>query len=297
MNNSYIMSESLEARQKRTRAAMITAGFAALMIVLMIIIKWDIPKIEKEFTPVEVEIALNLPEPPDPPEQALGGGGGGGNPVSNPEPAGQAPPTPPTTGEKDESDDAEVSENNNTPIPKAVKPKPDVKEIVKTGPVKPVEKPAEIPVPPKPKIPLYKGATDHGNATGGGADIAKGYEKGGSGNGSGVGRGDGTGGGSGNGNGGGNGTGVGTGTGPKRISGSRTVISPKPMNVEDDLKGKIVAEIKVSPDGVGTFIRAKGGSLMSSAAAKEVVRDWLRRNKFNKVGDETIEVYEFNINY
>jgi len=298
MNNSYIMSESLEARQKRTRALLITAGFAAIMTVLLIVIKWDIPKIEKEVLPVEVEIALNLPEEPiPPPEQALGGGGGGGNPVQAPGPAGQAPPTPPDKGEEEESDDAEVSPNNNTPIPKAVVPKPDTKKIVDAGPKKPVEKPVETPPsPPRPKN-VYKGASDHGTATGG--NNATTYERAGGqrGGGTGVGNGPGYGGGTGGGTGGGNGTGAGTGTGPRRTSGSRYVINPKPMNVEDDLKGKIEAEIKVSPDGVGTFIRATKGSLMNSATAKEIVKDWLRRNRFDKQAEEGIVRYEFVINY
>lgn len=295
MNNSYIMSESLEARQKRIRAAMITAGVAAALAVLMIIIKWDTPKIEKVFVPVEVEIALNLPEPPPVPEQALGGGGGGGNPVQAPGPAGQAPPTPPDNGDADESDDADVSDNNNTPIPKASNPKPNVKQIAETGPKKEDVKPVVTPSPPRPKAVM--GNNNHGTERGG--NEATTYERNGGtrGGGNGVGNGPGNGGGTGGGTGGGNGTGVGTGTGPRRVSGSRYVINPKPMNVEDDLKGRIVAEIKVSPDGVGTFVKSKGGSLMNNTTAKEIVRDWLKRNRFDKKAEEGIVEYEFVINY
>ena len=133
-----------------------------------------------------------------------------------------------------------------------------------------------------------------GNNTGGGTQDN--YERsGGRGTGLGVGTGPGTGGGRGTGTGGGNGPGLGTGNGPSRVSGSRNVLSPKPMNAGENIEGKIRAEIRVSPDGIGTFVRATGGALMSNRQAIEIVRDWLRRNRFNKSDAETIEVYDFNI--
>jgi hypothetical protein len=42
---------------------------------------------------------------------------------------------------------------------------------------------------------------------------------------------------------------------------------------------KVQAEIQVSADGVGTLVRTVRGSLMSDAKAKDIIRDWLRRNK------------------
>jgi hypothetical protein len=110
-----------------------------------------------------------------------------------------------------------------------------------------------------------------------------------------VGNGSGTGGGSGTGDGGGNGSGSGSGNGPRRVSGSRYVINPKPMNAGENIQGKIVAEIKVSSDGRGTFLFAKGGSLMSNNQAIEIVKDWLRKNRFNTAGEESNVAYEFNI--
>jgi hypothetical protein len=57
----------------------------------------------------------------------------------------------------------------------------------------------------------------------------------------------------------------------------------------------VEAEIQVSADGVGTLLRTRNGSLMSDPQAKDIIRDWLRRNKFNKAGEESVVVYEFNI--
>ena len=132
-----------------------------------------------------------------------------------------------------------------------------------------------------------------GTGTGGGVSTT--YERtGGSGTGTGVGTGKGTGGGTGGGIGGGNGTGSGTGNGPRRISGSRIVINPKSMDAGENLKGKVFAEIRVSPDGIGTFIRAARGSRWTSGEAIDIIREWLRRNRFNKANEESTVVYEFN---
>lgn len=132
-----------------------------------------------------------------------------------------------------------------------------------------------------------------GNSTGGGA--AEDYDRsGGSGKGSGVGTGNGTGGGTGNGNGGGNGTGSLELVMAQEKSGNRVVINPKSMNAGENLKGKVLAEIKVSPDGVGSFIRATRGSTYTSGPAITIIQEWLRRNRFNKTEDESVVVYEFN---
>ena len=138
------------------------------------------------------------------------------------------------------------------------------------------------------------GKTLSGTGTGGGTadkyDIA-----GGNGNGTGVGRGPGYGGGTGGGTGGGNGTGLGTGNGPRRVSGSRSIVTSGKLDACENISGKVEAEIKVSADGVGTLVRTVRGSLMSDGQAKDIIRDWLRRNRFNKTGEESVVVYEFNI--
>jgi hypothetical protein len=66
------------------------------------------------------------------------------------------------------------------------------------------------------------------------------------------------------------------------------------MNAGENLKGKVFAEIKVSPDGIGTFVRTTRGSTYTGGEAVDIIREWLRRNRFNKADDESLVVYEFN---
>ena len=90
MSNAYLMSASLEAR-KNAQATMITAGFAGLMVLLMFLLKWELPVFEQTIQQPGIEVQLNLPEEPT---VIAKGGGGGGNTVKAVEPAGIAPPTP-----------------------------------------------------------------------------------------------------------------------------------------------------------------------------------------------------------
>jgi hypothetical protein len=66
------------------------------------------------------------------------------------------------------------------------------------------------------------------------------------------------------------------------------------MDAGENLRGKVLAEIKVSPDGIGSFIRATRGSTYTAGQAIEIIREWLRRNRFNKTNQESTVVYEFN---
>lgn len=294
MNNTYIMSATLDAR-KNTQAAMITAGFVAFMILLMFLLKWKLPVHEHIEEPIVMEVELNLPE--EPPTPVSGGGGGGGNPVQATGAPGIAAHVPPPPGVEADSKDLVTDETDKTSpeVTKTINPKPTENKVVqntsvvKTPPKPVVENPA-----PKLKQGAQLGKTTTGTKTGGGA--VEDYERtGGRGNGTGVGNGDGYGGGTGGGSGGGNGTGSGTGNGPKRVSGSRYVSSPKPMNAGENIAGKIIADIRVSADGIGTFIRARGGSLMNDPQAISIVRDWLRKNRFNAASEESMVAYEFNI--
>lgn len=285
------MSASFEAK-KNTQATMITAGIAGLILLLMFLWSWTIPTLIPPPFDEGIMVELNIPDEPMP---MLGGGGGGGNPVQASGEKGTAY-SPPQPGTNEDSRDIEEDDaDKSTPaILRPDNPKPDAKKInenksvVKTPPKEIVTTPA----PQKPKAVL--GRTTSGTNTGGGA--AEDYARsGGAGTGNGVGNGSGTGGGTGTGNGGGNGSGSGTGTGPRRVSGSRYVINPKPMNAGENIQGKIVAEIKVSSDGRGTFLFGKSGSLMSNNQAIEIVKDWLRKNRFNTAGEESTVAYEFNI--
>lgn len=285
------MSASLETHY-RSRAYLITAGFAGFMVLLMLFLKWKIPVFEHLTEEPGIEVELNLPE--EPPAVLAGGGGGGGNPVEAAGPAGTAPPTPPAPGVEDDSKDIETDDEDKEapPVIRPVNPKPVNKVVENTSVVKTTPKPViENPAPPRPKAVL--GRTVSGSNSGGG--VATTYDRsGGSGTGTGVGNGPGTGGGTGGGVGGGNGTGSGTGNGPRRVSGSRVVINPKSMDAGENLKGKVFAEIRVSPDGIGTFVKANRGSVYTSGQAIEIIREWLRRNRFNKSNEESTVVYEFN---
>jgi len=289
MNYYTAMMQSFE-REKNKQAGLITGGIALAMLLAFIFLKWPLPKIE--LTPPEMYVEVQLEQPKD---VKYGGGGGGGNTVKAPNPKGIAKPSV-VPGVKEESKDFETNDKDEK-APEATKPanpKPTAKAVVpNTSPIKTNPKPiVETPAPPTPKA--VAGKTLTGSGTGGGTadkyDVA-----GGNGNGTGVGKGPGYGGGTGGGSGGGNGTGIGTGNGPKRVSGNRTIVTSGKLDAGENISGKVEAEIKVSADGVGTLVRTVRGSLMSDSQAKDIIRDWLRRNRFNKTGDESLVVYEFNI--
>ena len=61
MNNAYIMSASLEAKN-RNQAYMITAGFAGLVILMMFLLKWKLPISEIAISEPGIEVELNLPD-------------------------------------------------------------------------------------------------------------------------------------------------------------------------------------------------------------------------------------------
>lgn len=290
MNYYTAMMQSFE-KEKNRRAALITGGIALAMLFTFILIKFPLPKIEIQPPQMYVEVDLEdlLPA------KKYGGGGGGGNTVKADKPKGIAKASVPP-GEPHDSKDFETNDKDVVApkVNKPVNPKPEATKVnPNTSVVK--ENPKPIVETPAPKIPkAVAGKTLSGNGNGGGTadkyDVA-----GGNGNGNGVGRGPGYGGGSGGGSGGGTGPGVGTGTGPRRISGSRTIVTSGKLDAGENISGKVEAEIKVSADGVGTLVRTVRGSLMSDGQAKDIIRDWLRRNRFNKTGEESVVVYEFNI--
>lgn len=301
MYKNMAMAMDLEfERKKNTRAALITAGVAGLLMLIMFLWKWPIHELTKPLPDEGIMVELNLPDEPEVPQYAaVSGGGGGGNPVQAAGDPGLAPHTPPVPGvDEDVKDlDEDETEKESPPIIKPDNPKPKAKEINKnTNPVKVPEPKKEVVTPPQPK-PNPKavlGKTTGGTGTGGN-NAATTYDRaGGSGTGSGIGNGSGTGGGTGTGSGGGNGRGGGRGTGPRRVSGNRSVISPKNMDAGENLRGKVLARIKVSPDGVGTYISAERGSTYTSGEAVNIIKEWLRRNKFNATAEESVVVYEFN---
>lgn len=288
MNNAYIMAATLEAKQ-RSQAWMITGGFTGLMILLLFLLKWDMPTIEQiaQETGIDVEITLP-PDPPEPPPSSNEeSGGGGGNPVQAAGQAGVASYTPSTTSK--EVDEDEDKANPEVTTPKAINvkaPKINETSVAKAEP-KPI---VETPAPKVPKAVLGKTTTGTGKG-GGNADD---YDRaGGKGNGTGVGNGNGTGGGSGNGNGGGNGPGNGSGSGPKVTRGDRKII--RTYRFEGDLdKAVVYANINVLPDGTGKFESIAKGSSNSNAAYKQAIIQYLQNIKFDKADHESKLTVQFN---
>lgn len=284
------MSAQIDEKN-RQQAILITAGFAGLMLLLMFLLRWDFPKIEKLAQDPGIEVELNLPEDPPLPETQDDGGGGGGNPVQAAGPAGIAPETPPSPGEPDDSKDLEEDDKSESPpITKPPVVKPEATKITNKSVVKAEPKPVEVPAPPRPKAVL--GKTTTGTGKGGGA--VDDYDRaGGSGNGAGVGNGNGTGGGTGNGTGGGNGTGTGRGNGPKVTRGDRKIV--RYYSFQGDLdKAVIYANVNVSPEGVGKFVSIAKGSTQTSSAYKEAIIQYLQNIKFDKADHESMLTVQFN---
>jgi hypothetical protein len=289
MNNSFTMAINLREKEHRQKAIMVTAGFTAFAILLMIFLKWKLPEIEIIAQEPGIEVELNLPPDPPIPETEQDGGGGGGNPVHAAGEAGVAPHTPPAPGEEKDSKDLEDNNDKEaTPIIKPVATKPNATTITNTSTAK-VERPVEVPAPPRPKAVL--GKTTTGTGRGGGADD---YDKpGGSGTGSGVGNGSGTGGGSGSGNGGGNGSGSGGGSGPKVTRGDRKIV--RSYSFEGDLdKATVYANVNVTPDGIGSLVSIAKGSTNSSAAYKQAIMRYLQNIRFDKSDHESMITVQFN---
>lgn len=292
MNNAYAMSASLEKEKHRSEALMITGGFTAFMILLMIFLKWEIPSFERIAQDPGIEVELNLPpDPPLPPETADDGGGGGGNPVQAAGPAGVAPPATPVPGEN--QDAKEVDDDNTRDAVTVHKPtvmKPEAKAVTNTSVAKTEPKVIETPAPPRPKAVL--GKTTTGTGRGGGA--ADDYDRaGGNGTGSGVGNGSGRDGGTGSGTGGGNGSGGGSGNGPKVTNGDRKIV--RSYSFEGDLdKATIYANVNVSPEGVGKFMNIAKGSSNSGNAYKEAIIRYLQNIRFDKSDHESVVTVRFN---
>ena len=290
MNYYTVMMQSFE-KEKNKQASLITGGIALALMLAFIFLKWPLPKIELQ--PQDMYVEIDLGEPP--PDIKYGGGGGGGNIVKADLDKGIAKPAVvPGTPEETKNFETNEKDGETVPIRKPANPKPDVKtvnpnnSVVKTTP-KPV---IETPAPRQTKAVVGRTLTGSGN---GGGTADKYDIAGGNGTGYGVGNGSGTGGGTGGGDGGGNGTGLGSGNGPRRVSGNRSIVTNSKLDAGENISGKVEAEIKVSADGVGTLVRTVRGSLMSDGQAKEIIRDWLRRNRFNRTGEESFVVYEFNI--
>ncbi len=293
---ALLMTQDFE-RQKNLQASLITGGIAGVIILILFLIKLEIPILFPPLPETAVEVELNLP--PDLeglPDGSGVGGGGGGSPVQSAGPAGEyanqpLEPSPPT----EESKDIETDEKENTPaVLKPVVTKPTATKTntsVKTVEKKDTEKPAVVPAPPKPKAQM--GQTRGGTNSGGGGTSTTYEPGGGKGDGTGTGNGSGTGTGSGTGVGSGKGSGVGSGVGPKVTRGDRVIV--KTYSFTGDLpKATIYADIRVSPDGIGSFLQFSRGSTSTSSEYRNAIIQYLRNIRFDRSDHESTVTVLFN---
>jgi len=290
-----IMSQAFE-KEKNLKASLITGGIAGLIILIMFLIKLEIPVIFPPLPETSVEVELNLPELEGLPDGSGVGGGGGGNPVQAAGPAGEyanQPITPSPSTEDAKAVEADETEDNSPAILKPSNPKPTATKTNTASKtvVKPNDQPVNPPAPAKPKMVM--GQTRGGSATGGGG-AANTYEPGGgTGGGSGTGNGSGSGTGSGSGLGSGTGSGVGSGVGPKVTRGDRIIV--KTYSFTGDLpKATIYADIRVSRDGVGSFLQFSRGSTSTSSEYRTAIVQYLRNIRFDKADHESTVTVQFN---
>lgn len=280
--------------QKNIKAAIYTFVIAALFLLLSFMWKWKLYDVIKPQEDEGIYVELNIPEEPEKPvEVGKSGGGGGGNPVEATGEKGTAY-SPPQEGEDIPAKDIEEDpkETKTPAILKPDNPKPQAKKVnVNTTPIKTTPKPVTAtPAPTRPKAVM--GKTVEGSGTGGGSETNA-NRSGGTGTGSGVGRGSGTGGGSGTGSGGGTGSGVGVNSGPMITRGDRRIVQA--YNFQGNLgRATIYADVKVSPEGVGTFLRFAKGSTATSSNYRNAIVQYLQKIRFNKTDNESTVTVQFN---
>lgn len=286
------MTDTFEL-QKNIKAGIYTALIAVLLLVFALFWKWKLYDVVKPVADEGILVELNLPQEPITTGRAEQGGGGGGNPVEATGEKGTAY-SPPQQGEEVPARDIEENpkDTRSPAILKPDNPKPQAKKInINTTPIKTTPKPVTAtPAPTQPKAVM--GKTNTGTATGGGSTTDAG-RSGGTGMGSGVGAGSGTGGGAGTGSGGGSGSGVGVNSGPRITRGDRRIVQAYsfPGNLN---RATIYADVRVSPEGIGTFLQFARGSTATTSAYKSAIVQYLQRMRFNSSDHESTVTVQFN---
>jgi outer membrane biosynthesis protein TonB len=85
--------------------------------------------------------------------------------------------------------------------------------------------------------------------------------------------------------------------GARVTKGNRKIISVRPYKFPGDLeRATIFADIKVSPDGSGTFLRIAQGSTSTSSAYANAIRGYLQNIKFDAADDDGVVTVRFNFN-
>jgi outer membrane biosynthesis protein TonB len=280
--------------ERHRKAFIYTAVICSALLIAFIFISWKTPPPAPPVVQDQMEINLGNDDEGFGEEQPLIKGERSPEQETAPSPPEAQPvaANEPVAEENVTPDDNAPEEA--APVVKTVK-KPTPTKVVTTTPViKPTEKPT-TPAPvvtatPKPRVPkvVYNGPGKGGgnNATTDNGYTMQGNKKGGTGDA-----------GSPNGNKDTYGNKPGGGTvGPRVISGNRKVVY-RSYNFTGNLdKATINALIKVSPTGVGTFVRFAQGSTSTSQAYANDIRGYLQSMKFDAADEESMVTVQFNFN-
>jgi outer membrane biosynthesis protein TonB len=280
--------------QRRRKAFLYTALICSLLLIAFIFISWKVAPPAPPVITELMEVNLGNNDEGFGEEQPLIKGELSPEvPETTPEESASLPPNEAPSKEEDVTPD-ENAEENAAPVTKPVVKLTPKKITTPTPITKPVTKPTTNPVTsntptPKPKTPkiLYPGAGKGGgnNATQDNGYTMQGNNKNGKGDA-----------GDPNGNKDSYGTKPGGKVGgPKVISGNRKVVRYYSFTGELD-KATINAVIKVSPAGVGTFIRIGQGSTSTASAYANAIRGYLQNMKFDVADEESTVTVQFNFN-
>ncbi|MFC4261767.1 hypothetical protein ACFOWM_02660 [Ferruginibacter yonginensis] len=265
-------------KERHRKAFMYTAIICAVLLLLFIIISWKTVPPPPPPPPELIEVNLGNNDDGLGEEQPLIKGDGT---PEIPVPAAPQPEVAKETNTEESVTPDDNAEATAAPVVKAEKKNVTTKNTTPTP--KPVVTPP-IPKPQKPKL-VYNGP---GTKNGNNKEVDNGYTMQGK---NPIGKGD---------------YGIPTGDkdsygdtpggkkgGPKVISGNRKVINY--YSFTGDLpKATINAVIKVSPAGVGTFIKIGQGSTSFSKDYANAITGYLRNIKFDKADDESTVTVQFN---
>ncbi len=281
-------------KERHRKAFIYTAVICSVLLIAFIFISWKTPPPAPPVVQDQMEINLGNDDEGFGEEQPLIKGERSPEPETSPSP----PEAQPIAANEPVTEDNVTPDDNATedaaPVVKTVKKPTPTKVVTPTPVTKPTVKPttpAPVVTPtPKPRVPkvVYTGPGKGGgnNATTDNGYTMEGNKKGGTGDA-----------GSPNGNKDTYGNKPGGGTvGPRVISGNRKVVY-RSYNFTGELdKATINAVVKVSPAGVGTFVRIGQGSTSTSAAYANAIRGYLQSMKFDPADEESMVTVQFNFN-
>jgi hypothetical protein len=281
------INHSFEAEKNR-KALMYTSGVIGLFLMIAIFYTWplQIPPVPTVQDLIDVNLGNEQEGMGNIQPLVKGERAPDNQSIQSHEKASKAAETPSQEIKADENND----DKDAAPVAKVEKPKDDAKDINKNTVAKKTKNinPSPIvnpnPAPRKPKLPLYKGGNGNGGngATQDNGYRNQGYKAGNGDAGSPDGKADAY----------GDSPGGRSGGGMSIVSGDRRIL--RAYSFKDELDRAIVyATIRVSPDGLGTFLGfARNSSTMNPKYA-ESISNHLRQVQFNKADHEstiTVEI-------